>query len=54
MINFLYFFVAFLLKEAFTTVIGGKKPRDKTSKQLVRDDENYVPYRPKDYQSEKG
>ena len=39
-----------MLQEAFTTVIGGKKK----SKQPVKDDENYVPYRPKDYQSEKG
>uniref|UniRef100_UPI003AAE0951 ATP-dependent RNA helicase DDX54 n=1 Tax=Centroberyx gerrardi TaxID=166262 RepID=UPI003AAE0951 len=53
------------LKGVFSEVVGGKrrgpqqdseeqKPKSKKSKQTVKDEEHYIPYRPKDFNSERG
>ena len=52
----------FDVQDTFSSMIGGKRTRDVNSKQsskkrlktTVRDDDSYVPYRPTDFQSEKG
>jgi ATP-dependent RNA helicase DDX54/DBP10 len=49
----------------FSEVVGGKRrkpqedgdmerPDSKKTKQTGRDEENYIPYRPKDFNSERG
>jgi hypothetical protein len=53
-----------LKQETFRTVIGGKRKannkvfdpnkKKKRKKETVRDEENYLHYRPKDFQSEQG
>ncbi|XP_074547209.1 ATP-dependent RNA helicase DDX54 [Halichoeres trimaculatus] len=52
------------LQEVFSSVVGGKRkvqqrdgeerPRSKKSKQSGKDEEYYIPYRPKDFNSERG
>uniref|UniRef100_A0A672Z9C2 RNA helicase n=1 Tax=Sphaeramia orbicularis TaxID=375764 RepID=A0A672Z9C2_9TELE len=52
------------LKGVFSEVVGGKKrgfqeeveerPKSKKSRQAGRDEEHYIPYRPKDFNSERG
>ncbi|XP_018540744.1 ATP-dependent RNA helicase DDX54 [Lates calcarifer] len=52
------------LKGVFSAVVGGKRrgpredegerPKNKKSKQTGKDEEYYIPYRPKDFNSEKG
>ncbi|XP_076613356.1 ATP-dependent RNA helicase DDX54 [Chaetodon auriga] len=52
------------LKGVFSAVVGGKRrglqedgeeqPKKKRSKQLSKDEEYYIPYRPKDFNSERG
>lgn len=52
------------LQEVFTSVVGGKRkvqqrdgeerPKNKKSKQSGKDEEYYIPYRPKDFDSERG
>lgn len=52
------------LKEVFSTVVGGKRrglqegredrPKNKKSRQSGKDEEYYIPYRPKDFNSERG
>ncbi|XP_034565508.1 ATP-dependent RNA helicase DDX54 [Notolabrus celidotus] len=52
------------LQEVFSSVVGGKRkglkgdreewPNNKRSKQTGKDEEFYVPYRPKDFNSERG
>lgn len=50
-------------KGVFSKVVGGKKrkqdedvdrPKGKKSRQSGRDEEFYIPYRPKDFESERG
>lgn len=35
-------------------VDGGEKPKNKRSRQSGKDEEFYIPYRPKDFNSERG
>ncbi|XP_073334351.1 ATP-dependent RNA helicase DDX54 [Pagrus major] len=52
------------LKEVFSAVVGGKRrslrehgeeqPKNKRSRQSGKDEEYYIPYRPKDFNSERG
>ncbi|XP_056875212.1 ATP-dependent RNA helicase DDX54 [Takifugu flavidus] len=52
------------LKEVFSAVVGGKRrglrgdredwPKNKKSRQPGKDEEYYIPYRPKDFNSERG
>uniref|UniRef100_A0AAQ5YY60 RNA helicase n=1 Tax=Amphiprion ocellaris TaxID=80972 RepID=A0AAQ5YY60_AMPOC len=52
------------LKGVFSEVVGGKRrgpmedgegrPKNKRSRQTGKDDEHYIPYRPKDFNSERG
>lgn len=51
-------------QEVFSAVVGGKRrglrgdredwPKNKKSRQPGKDEEYYIPYRPKDFNSERG
>lgn len=55
---------SFFHQGVFSAVVGGKRrgpredegerPKNKKSKQTGKDEEYYIPYRPKDFNSEKG
>lgn len=55
----------FVHQGVFSEVVGGKRkkpqedgeterPKSKKSRETVKDEEHYIPYRPKDFNSERG
>lgn len=53
---------SFLHQGVFSAVVGGKRrqqtdeerPKNKRSRQTGKDEEYYIPYKPKDFESERG
>lgn len=61
--DFLTCHYSFFHKGVFSAVVGGKRrqqadgearPKNKRSRQTGKDEEYYIPYKPKDFESERG